>query len=140
MFCAVSFASFSISLSLFSASEVFSHGTHPTFVEPSYGAAIKGTLRIRVAHPGVALPYLYIRVLKLPSPGSALRKTIGSSFDDVTQNGEVAWEGLVPQTQDGYSAEIDAANWISGYYEVQVQFLGDTVDETYVQPFIYYSR
>ena len=121
-------------------SAVDAHGTHPRFIEPGYGAAVKGNLIVHVAPPGAPLPYLQLRVLKLPNPSSALHAATSASSELERRGADVVWEELLPQSRKGFYVEIDTETWQSGYYAVEVKFLGDVVDETYVQPLILFAR
>lgn len=116
------------------------HGTHPVFLLPGHGEAVRGNLKVHVAHPSAPLPFLNLRVFELASPAAALRIPSGPTSGVLERSGTVVWEGLLPQAHDGYAIEIETTSWPAGYYALEVQFLGDLVDERYARPFLLYPE
>jgi len=46
------------------------------------------------------------------------------------------WEGLVPLENNGYRRLVDLEGWKPGEYWVEVQFLGDLVEQIHKRSFV----
>lgn len=115
---------------------VSSHGAHAVFLSPAQGEAVSEVLRVHVADPGVPIPYLRVEVVRRPQArvASSLARDPLLAADDL--RGEPVWTGLLARESQGFAVSIDATSWSAGNYRVEVKFVGDIVEDVYVQPFV----
>lgn len=115
---------------------VSSHGAHAVFLSPAHGEAVSEVLRVHVADPGIPIPYLRVEVVRRPQArvASSLARDPLLAADDV--RGEPVWTGLLARESQGFAASIDVTSWSAGDYRVEVQFVGDIVEDVYVQTFV----
>ena len=92
------------------AAQAAAHGAHANFLSPAEGAVIEDELLVHVKRAGASFPYIYLSVRQQASS-------------------EEMWGGLVEIGDEGYAQSIDLNGWQAGRYVLEVQFLGDTVEQ-----------
>ena len=100
----------SLVLCLVLAAQAGAHGTHATFLSPAEGAVIEDELLVHVKRASASFPYIHLSVRQQASS-------------------EEMWGGLVEIGDEGYAQSITLHGWQAGHYIVEVQFLGDTVEQ-----------
>lgn len=116
-------------------SGVNSHGAHAVFLSPGHSEVVTGELRVHVADPGVPLPYLKVEVLKRQRDNSDLAQAFDPIPDKAPRRDASVWTGLLSRESLGYETTIDVRSWSAGQYRIEVQFVGDIVEDIYMQPF-----
>ncbi len=101
---------------VFVPASTFAHGTHATFLSPKEGATYVDTVEVHVEKTPRSFPFIHVIVR--------------------TVDGSAIWSAPVALGKDGYFKRISLKDWKQGSYLVEVQFLGDIVEQVQQRSFV----
>ena len=107
-----------VALALFlAAGAAFAHGSHARILLPAEGDEVCNSVKLHVQKTVHPFPYVGVEI---------------RSDSDET----LAWSGIVPLAEDGYSVEIDLEGWVAGRYIFEIKLLGDLVEQVQKRSFV----